>query len=158
MVANAQKLADIRGDMIGLNDIENPFTAWLETLKQMALELAKLANIRPPSASAMGGPTAEPLYKYNTLSQQDVPGDTFRSPMGYGGGQFDMNLIPSTPAYQYNSLAQSAMINPSSSMNTSPNVTIQINPAVAGLIDVIQNQSASGISTTVDRINSSYIA
>jgi hypothetical protein len=37
-------------------------------------------------------------------------------------------------------------------------VTIQINPAVAGLIDVIQNQSASGISPTVSRINTSYIA
>lgn len=37
-------------------------------------------------------------------------------------------------------------------------VTIQINPAVAGLIDVIQNQSASGISPTVNRISSSYIA
>ena len=37
-------------------------------------------------------------------------------------------------------------------------VSIQINPAVAGLIDVIQNQSASGISPTVDRVNSSYIA
>lgn len=37
-------------------------------------------------------------------------------------------------------------------------VTIQINPAVASLIDVIQNQSASGISPTVNRISSSYIA
>jgi hypothetical protein len=37
-------------------------------------------------------------------------------------------------------------------------VTIQINPAVAGLIDVIQNQSASGISPTVNRVSSSYIA
>ena len=47
MVANAQKLAALRGDMIGLNNIENPFTAWLETLKLMAIELAKLANIKP---------------------------------------------------------------------------------------------------------------
>jgi hypothetical protein len=39
-----------------------------------------------------------------------------------------------------------------------PSINIQINPAVAGLIDVIQNQSASGISPTVNRINSSYIA
>lgn len=38
------------------------------------------------------------------------------------------------------------------------NISIQINPAVAGLIDVIQNQSASGISPTVSRVNSSYIA
>jgi hypothetical protein len=37
-------------------------------------------------------------------------------------------------------------------------VTIQINPAVASLIDVIQNQSASGISPTVNRVSSSYIA
>jgi hypothetical protein len=45
MVANAQKLAALRGDMIGLSDIENPFTAWLETLRQMAEEMAKLAKI-----------------------------------------------------------------------------------------------------------------
>jgi len=37
-------------------------------------------------------------------------------------------------------------------------ISIQINPAVAGLIDVIQNQSASGISPTVNRVSSSYIA
>ena len=106
MVANAQKLAALRGDMIGLNDIENPFTAWLETLKQMALELAKLANIKPPTALPMGGAMAEPLYKYNTLSQQLVPGTTSRSEQGFGGGQFDMNLIPTTPLYGYNSMSQ----------------------------------------------------
>ncbi len=39
MVANAQKLAALRGDMIGLNDIENPFTAWLETLKRWGAAL-----------------------------------------------------------------------------------------------------------------------
>lgn len=44
------------------------------------------------------------------------------------------------------------------SMASAPSVSIQINPAVAGLIDVIQNQSASGISPTVNRISSSYIA
>jgi len=48
MVANAQKLAALRTDMVGLNDIQNPFTAWLETLKQMALELSKLANYKAP--------------------------------------------------------------------------------------------------------------
>jgi hypothetical protein len=48
MVANAQKLAALRTDMVGLNDIQNPFTAWLDTLKQMALELSKLANYKPP--------------------------------------------------------------------------------------------------------------
>ncbi len=47
MVANAQKLASLRTDMIGLNDIQNPFTMWLDTLRQMAIELSKLSNIKP---------------------------------------------------------------------------------------------------------------
>jgi hypothetical protein len=49
MVLNAQRLAALRTDMVGLNDIQNPFTSWLETLKQMALEFSKLANIKPPA-------------------------------------------------------------------------------------------------------------
>ena len=44
------------------------------------------------------------------------------------------------------------------SLSSTPTVNISISPAVSGLIDVIQNSTASGISTTVDRINSSYIA
>ena len=61
MVANAQKLAALRTDMIGLNDIENPFTAWLETLKLMAMELASLANIAktPPKLLGKGSTGAE---------------------------------------------------------------------------------------------------
>ena len=61
MVANAQKLAALRGDMIGLNDIENPFTAWLETLKLMAMELAMLAKIAktPPQLLGKGSTGAE---------------------------------------------------------------------------------------------------
>jgi hypothetical protein len=61
MVANAQKLAAIRGDMIGLNDIENPFTEWLETLRLMAMELAMLANMAktPPKLLPKGSTGAE---------------------------------------------------------------------------------------------------
>jgi hypothetical protein len=61
MVANAQKLAALRGDMIALNDIENPFTAWLETLRLMALELASLAKIAktPPQLLPKGSTGAE---------------------------------------------------------------------------------------------------
>jgi len=51
MVGNAQKLAALRTDMIGLNDIQNPFTMWLETLKQMAIELSKLANVKPAAVT-----------------------------------------------------------------------------------------------------------
>jgi len=44
MVSNAQKLATIRSEMVGLNNIENPFTAWAATLGQMSAELSKLAK------------------------------------------------------------------------------------------------------------------
>jgi hypothetical protein len=145
MVANAQKLAAIRGDMIGLNDIENPFTAWLETLKQMALELAKLANIKPPTALPMGGAMAEPLYKYNSLSQQLVPGTTERSPMGYGGGQFDMNLIPTTPLYGYNSLSQQAIPNGDTIVNISVTGSVTTErDLVAAITQGLYAQQASG--------------
>jgi len=66
MVANAQKLAALRGDMIGLNDIQNPFTAWLATLQQMAMELAKLANIKP---MAQTGFTPEQQARYDILAE-----------------------------------------------------------------------------------------
>jgi hypothetical protein len=51
MVLNAQKLATLRTDMIGLNDVQNPFTNWLSTLKEMATELSRLANIKPVGSS-----------------------------------------------------------------------------------------------------------
>jgi hypothetical protein len=145
MVANAQKLAALRGDMIGLNDIENPFTAWLETLKQMAAELAKLANIKPLAALPLGGAMAEPLYKYNTLSQQLVPGTTSRSEQGFGGGQFDMNLIPSTPLYGYNSLSQQAIPSGDTIVNISVTGSVTTErDLVAAITQGLYAQQASG--------------
>ena len=52
MVANAQKLAALRTDMIGLNDIQNPFNAWLLTIQQMAYELSMLAMVKPVTTAA----------------------------------------------------------------------------------------------------------
>jgi hypothetical protein len=66
MVANAQKLAALRTDMVGLNNIENPFTAWLSTLQQMAMELAKLANIKP---LGQVGFTPEQQARYDLLAE-----------------------------------------------------------------------------------------
>jgi len=66
MVANAQKLAALRGDMIGLNNIQNPFTAWLATLQEMAIELSKLANIK--TVNAMGF-TPVQQERYDLLSE-----------------------------------------------------------------------------------------
>ena len=51
LVANAQKLAALRTDMVGLNDVQNPFSGWLLTIQQMAYELSMLAMIKPVAAT-----------------------------------------------------------------------------------------------------------
>jgi hypothetical protein len=58
LVANAQKLSALRGDMINLGNVPNPFTEWLATLQQMAAEFAKLANIAPTPT------TTTPMNRY----------------------------------------------------------------------------------------------
>jgi hypothetical protein len=137
MVNNAQQLAILRGDMIGLNDISNPFNAWLNTLREMASELGKLANM-----PAMLGMASGLLYQYNSLSQQLVPGSTSSSPMGYGGGEFDYNLTPSSPLYGYNSMSQSGggtsvIVNVSGSVSTERDL-------VAAITQGLYSQQASG--------------
>jgi hypothetical protein len=86
MVANAQKLATIRTDMIGLNDIQNPFTVWLETLKQMAIELSKLANIKPIAitqeqqlANVRSGAASLKSQQLDLLARLDAEADPMNS-------------------------------------------------------------------------------
>jgi hypothetical protein len=76
MVANAQKLAALRTDMIGLNDIQNPFDAWLETLRLMAMELAAMAKPlkEAPKLLPKGATPAEimaNIEQYQKLSPED---------------------------------------------------------------------------------------
>jgi len=146
LVNNAQQLSNLR-DKAGMFDsISNPFNAWLQTLKELALEFAKLAKIEIPKFNPFGGGiTAEPLYKYNSLSQQLVPGTTDRSPMGFGGGQFDMNLIPTTPLYGYNSMSQQT----NAGGDTIVNLTVQGSVSterdlVAAITQGLYSQQASG--------------
>lgn len=75
--------------------------------------------------------------------QQQMPTTSTYVPQPYAPG--DIPGITGTRGFNFSGAS-------------APNVSIQINPAVAGLIDVIQNQSASGISPTVNRVSSSYIA
>jgi hypothetical protein len=53
MVSNAQKLSALRGDMISLGGVPNPFEDWLSTLMAIAAQLAALANI--PLATLSSG-------------------------------------------------------------------------------------------------------
>jgi hypothetical protein len=53
MVSNAQKLSALRGDMVNLGSVPNPFEQWLSTLQQMARELAALAAFQLPVSMPM---------------------------------------------------------------------------------------------------------
>lgn len=84
----------------------------------------------------------------NSLTQGPMPSSPTAVPPSIAQG------VPSVPISPLQSFRQ----NEAQYASSNSGVSIQINPAVAGLIDVIQNQSASGISPTVNRISSSYIA
>jgi hypothetical protein len=80
MVLNAQKLAALRTDMIGLNDVQNPFTGWLLTIQQMAYELSQLAMIKPiTNASVFFTPeqqaTADRLSEATDKITRKIQGD-----------------------------------------------------------------------------------
>jgi hypothetical protein len=80
MVANAQKLALLRTDMIGLNDVQNPFSMWLLTIQRMAYELSQLAMIKPvTNASVFFTPeqqaTADLLSESKAKIERKIQGD-----------------------------------------------------------------------------------
>jgi hypothetical protein len=81
MVLNAQKLAMLRTDMVGLNDVQNPFSMWLLTIQQMAYELSQLAMIKPvtnasvfftPEQQAIADRNAEARAKITRKIQGDI--------------------------------------------------------------------------------------
>lgn len=80
MVLNAQKLAELRTDMIGLNDVPNPFTGWLLTIQQLAYELSQAAMIKPvTNASVFFTPeqkaTADLLSESKAKIERKIQGD-----------------------------------------------------------------------------------
>jgi len=81
LVSNAQKLAMLRTDMVGLNDIQNPFNAWLLTIQKMAYELSMLSMVKPvtnasvfftPEQQAIADRNAEATAKITRKIQGDL--------------------------------------------------------------------------------------
>lgn len=149
LLQDAQLLGSMRTEMLNLSGVPDPFEAWLQTLKEIISMLGAmpLQTIGLATRSYAGGTSG-------TLGSAWQPETgTFYNPYnpnndisGLLGGSIGSAYDPNMGGF-YNPY-----------MNTGSSVNIQINPAVAGLIDVIQDQSASGISPTVSRTNSSYIA
>jgi hypothetical protein len=120
MVANAQKLALLRTDMVGLNDIQNPFNAWLNTLQQMALELSKLANINP-----------------TTVSQLSVPYGPATSPGGYSSNGSMLTFDPLYRAQAEALIAQRSGAQSSGSSVAAGSVIVNISGSVTTERDLV---------------------
>ena len=152
VISDAQLLNQLRGSMMDLSNVPNPFEEWLSTLQQMVAELLKLAGIKPmtPSGSYVSNTGGFGYINPAWGSLSDLIGR-----MGGTNYPADTSSMSALPDW---SSAISAGFGAAAAQNANSTVNISINPAVAGLIDVIQNSSASGISPTVNRISTSYIA
>ena len=93
MVSNAQKLSALRGDMVNLGSVPNPFEQWLSTLQQMAKELAALANYKPPVSMPINfqpfAATGKNAYEGFGSGMSDLGSGNYGGLAGagvYGGG------------------------------------------------------------------------
>jgi hypothetical protein len=86
LLGNAQKLAALRTEMMGLNNIENPFTAWLQTLTQMSSELDKMVksveNQLRTTIRTMLDSISGALAKLQALNGRNTPIEEQRSIIG----------------------------------------------------------------------------
>jgi len=139
MVANAQKLAALRTDMIGLNDIQNPFTNWLATLQLMAFELSKLANVTPMNNN---------LLNYMDDFARPNAGSFFRDP--------NQAIVSATANYQ------DAFARPNAGAGMGGGTVVNVNIAGSltaqqdlenAIINAVNSASSSGVGLTSSRIS-----
>lgn len=150
LISDAQYLQQLRSGMLGLSDVPDPFAAWLASLQQILAELAKIQNTTLlPSNMWSATMTKEEKLAELQASIDKVQKKIAGNALTVAPYTLDPNLAAQLDQRDAMNLALG---------QAAANVNIQINPAVAGLINVIQDTSASGISPTVSRTNSSYIA
>lgn len=143
LVSDAQYLGQITGFLTGIQGVTNPFADWLKSLKDILATLGAVVQAIPFMSSAILPGGFDPRYAQGKSPADMYPGALSLS---YGSSESDISSA------RYQAMADYY------AQQTSASVNIQINPAVAGLINVIQDTSASGTSPTVSRINTSYIA
>ena len=146
MVANAQKLAALRTDMVGLNDIQNPFDAWLLTIQKMAYELSMLAMVKPVTdASAFFTPEqqakADELTRLKERIQKKIDG---QSVPAIPSTIDTLTQIPMSSFYsQMGGNYSQASMTPNVTVNVSGSVTTE-RDLVAAITQGLYSQQASG--------------
>lgn len=166
LLQDAELLKQLRGGMLSLNGLPDPFEVWLNTLREILATLAKLPTIPTNpfnlGINAAGFATQNGVQIVPTLGPDRVS-SIYNYPVGVNpyrlAAMADGGIVTqATPAIVGEAGAEAIIPLDRLGQMSSPVINIQINPAVAGLIDVIQQQSASGISPIVNRVSSPYIA
>ena len=140
MVSQLQT-TDLAKTISSLPKALNPFADWPQYIQDLIKQLGDLAKAIP-FATTNGNTSTNPLYKYNSLSQQDVQGTLNSVAQGYGGGIFDNNYAPSTPAYGYNSMPQSTY-----NINIDATSMVDTNNMTKVVQDAILLINRNGLST-----------
>jgi hypothetical protein len=126
IVQDSDKLRILRGDLNSFSDVPNPFDAWLETIRQMAAELAKLANM-----PILGSSSTYASRGGNNIAD-------------YGGAAYQAPVNPYAGTY-YGATGRDPM--------PVANVTVVLdNKAVGGAVrDAFLSDSLSGSQSSIAR-------
>jgi hypothetical protein len=136
--------------MIGLNNIENPFTAWAGTLGQMAAELSKLAKVIEDELRTiirnMLDSIMDQLKKLQALNGRNTPIEKQREIIG----EMLDTARPDIKALQENlaragvsGYTQTSMSAPSITVNVAGSVSTE-RDLVAAITQGLYSQQASG--------------
>jgi hypothetical protein len=102
---DAKLLGQLRGDMISLGDVPNPFAAWLATLEALLAALAKVVTIVPTTPTAV---TA--VVPGTTPGQTGIPGMGGIASPGYGLGGYTLPQ-PFNGSYNGLRMAEGGIVN-----------------------------------------------
>ena len=148
VAADMRLLYDMRGAMVGLGDVKDPFAEWYKTLQQILADLGKMTL---PLATGLTG-------QISSAYNGNIPGYGNYGVVAGQNGVYGPTAVANPYAYDFGGNAIGSEIGGFSNYLGGSTVNISIEPSVAGLINVIQDASASGVSSSVNRINTSYIA
>lgn len=135
---DAELLGQLRGDMIKLGDVPNPFMEWLMTLQAIAAQLAALANFIPPVTGSMGigmggfNAGSARLGESAGNAAAGLPANSLSDFMGFG----DTHL---------GNLARQGAVQNISVVVNNAGSTITERDLVASITEGIYNNQASGI-------------
>lgn len=139
IATDSQLLGQLRGDMVKLGDVPDPFAQWLQTLLAIAAQLAALAQI-PTTTTMLGG-----FVPGTTPGQTGIPGMGGMASPGFGMGGWTQAIPPSYAPGDIPGVSGTRGFSLASvTVNVQGSVTTQ-QDLVTAITQGIYNNQASGI-------------